>query len=61
MAKLKLKVVLVPIQFSDVPSSNLDSSQSRRFLHLADSDSDLGKVCDELTKDMLSFILMMIS
>ena len=50
MAKLKLKVVLVPIQFSDVPSSNLDSSQSRRFLHLADSDSDLGKVCDELTK-----------
>ena len=50
MAKLKLKVVLVPIQFSDVPSSNLDSSQSRRFLHLADADSDLGKVCDELTK-----------
>jgi len=50
MAKLKLKVVLVPIQFSDVPSSNLDSSQSRRFLHLADTDSDLGKVCDELTK-----------
>ncbi|CUM50564.1 uncharacterized protein AC631_03982 [Debaryomyces fabryi] len=50
MAKLKLKVVLVPIQFSDIPSSNLESSQSRRFLHLADADSDLGKVCDELTK-----------
>lgn len=50
MRKLKLKVVLVPVQFADIPSSNLESSQSRRFLHLTDHGSDLGEVCDELTK-----------
>ncbi|KAK6455170.1 uncharacterized protein RJT20DRAFT_129888 [Scheffersomyces xylosifermentans] len=44
MAKIKLQVLLVPAYFANVPSAAVDPHLTKRFLHLADPDIQLGHI-----------------
>ncbi|CCE84002.1 Piso0_004602 [Millerozyma farinosa CBS 7064] len=50
MNRVKLKIVVIPSQFADIPTDSLASFNSRKFLHLTDPETSLEKVCGELTR-----------
>lgn len=50
MNRIKLKIVVIPSQFADIPTDSLASFNSRKFLHLTDPETSLEKVCGELTR-----------
>lgn len=48
MKKVKLQVLLVPLQFAVVPTDLLDNIHIKRFLHLAHPSCDLNKVQEDV-------------
>lgn len=48
MVKLKLQVLLIPINYEDVSTGDLDRGYIKRFLHLSEPDSELTTVKREL-------------
>lgn len=53
MAKIKLKVTLVSSSYADLPSEQLNKYNSKRFLHLTDTENNIRLVCDEINERFL--------
>lgn len=49
MGLFKLKVVIIPLNYSSIPYGDIPFGSLRKFLHLADSESSLDQVCQDLS------------